>query len=128
MRHLIETLVKLCKQLFRADNMMVSFTAQREGLQGMEEQICSFKQGLLATVVEETPCVIHCKKRNEGFMTSSKVQYVARVGNFLDAGFDYTGAFQILKVIYIVTLLVMNAYPTTYNNYKFYTKYINNAI
>ena len=96
---LIETLEKLCKQLFRADNMMVSFTAQREGLQGMEEQICSFKQGLFATVAEETPCVIHCKKRNEGFMTSSKVQYVARVGNFLDAGFDYTGAFQILKVI-----------------------------
>lgn len=96
---LIEMLEKLCRQLFRQDNMMVSYTAQREGLQGMEEEIRRFKQGLFKAVVKETPCVIHCKKRNEGFMTSSKVQYVARVGNFVDAGFDYTGAFQILKVI-----------------------------
>ena len=39
------------------------------------------------------------QKRNEGFKTSSKVQYVARVGNFIDHGADYNGALQILKVI-----------------------------
>lgn len=48
---------------------------------------------------EETPCVLHCRKRNEGFKTSSKVQYVARVGNFIDHGAQYHGALQILKVI-----------------------------
>src|SRR5699024_5963757 len=47
----------------------------------------------------ETSCVIHCRKRNEGFKTSSKVQYVARAGNFIDGGAEYTGALQILKVI-----------------------------
>ncbi|MDR1019108.1 MAG: insulinase family protein [Lachnospiraceae bacterium] len=36
---------------------------------------------------------------NEGFKTESKVQYVAKVGNFLEAGKDYSGALQILKVI-----------------------------
>ena len=45
------------------------------------------------------PCILHCRKRNEGFKTSSKVQYVARTGNFIDAGAEYTGALQILKVI-----------------------------
>ena len=39
------------------------------------------------------------KKRNEGFKTSSKVQYVARVGNFIDEGAKYSGTLQILKVI-----------------------------
>ena len=39
------------------------------------------------------------KKKNEGFKTSSKVQYVARVGNFIDEGAQYSGALQILKVI-----------------------------
>ena len=43
--------------------------------------------------------MIHCRKRNEGFKTSSKVQYVARAGNFIDGGAEYTGALQILKVI-----------------------------
>ena len=43
--------------------------------------------------------MIHCQKRNEGFKTASKVQYVARTGNFIDHGASYTGALQILNVI-----------------------------
>lgn len=96
---LVATLQKLVKQLFQADNMMVSYTAEREGLKGVESEICVFKKGLFKETVEGTPCIIHCEKRNEGFKTSSKVQYVARAGNFVDAGFEYTGAFQILRVI-----------------------------
>lgn len=97
--NLIAKLQKLVKQLFRADNMMVSFTATKEGLAGLEQEIASLKKGLFTGIADQTPCIIHCEKRNEGFKTSSKVQYVARAGNFIDAGFDYTGAFQILKVI-----------------------------
>ena len=96
---LISNLQKLVKQLFKADNMMVSYTAEKEGLQGFEEEIASVKKCLYTEEFEENACVIHCEKRNEGFKTSSKVQYVARVGNFIDAGYEYTGAFQILKVI-----------------------------
>ena len=54
---------------------------------------------VVQTEAKENRCIIHCKKRNEGFKTSSKVQYVARVGNFIDGGEEYTGALQILKVI-----------------------------
>ena len=43
--------------------------------------------------------MIRCQKKNEGFKTASKVQYVARTGNFIDHGASYTGALQILKVI-----------------------------
>ena len=96
---LIANLKKLTKILFRADNMMVSYTAAREGLQGLEGQVCEVKKHLFTDKVEQIPCVIHPKKRNEGFKTSSKVQYVARVGNFIDEGKEYTGALQILKVI-----------------------------
>lgn len=96
---LVATLKKLTKQLFRADNMMASFTATREGLDGLEKEIAAFKKALFTEPVTSTPCVIHCEKRNEGFKTSSKVQYVARAGNFVDAGYEYTGAFQILRVI-----------------------------
>ena len=96
---LIAELQKLVKQLFRADNMMLSFTATKEGLKGLDADIECLKSALFSEVVEETNCIIHCEKRNEGFKTSSKVQYVARAGNFLDAGYDYSGAFQILRVI-----------------------------
>ena len=90
---------KLSKILFRPENMMASFTATKEGISGMEEMICGLKKQLFTEPVETQPCIIHCEKRNEGFKTSSKVQYVARAGNFLDAGYAYHGAFQILRVI-----------------------------
>ena len=96
---LISNLQKLTKALFRADNMMVSYTASREGLEGLQEQVREVKKHLFAEEVKEEKCIILCEKRNEGFQTSSKVQFVARVGNFIDDGKEYTGALQILKVI-----------------------------
>ena len=38
-------------------------------------------------------------RKNEGFMTSSQVQYVARSGNFLEQGYVYTGAMRILQMV-----------------------------
>ena len=96
---LIGNLKALVKHLFRADNMMASYTAAREGLGELESLIHEFAAQLQGEKADWGPCVIKCEKRNEGFQTSSKVQYVARVGNFIDEGLSYTGALQILKVI-----------------------------
>ena len=97
--NLVAILAKLAMKLFRADNMMISYTAARQGLEGMEELIAGLKEKLFTEEVEQTPCIIHCEKKNEAFKTASKVQYVARTGNFIDNGAQYTGALQILKVI-----------------------------
>ena len=79
---------------------MLSYTAAREGLEGLEEMVEKLKNSLhTRTAEEDKRCVIHCEKKNEGFKTASKVQYVAKAGNFIDQGVAYTGALQILKVI-----------------------------
>ena len=100
---LIANLQKLARQIFRTDNMMVSYTSSTEGLDVVKKEIENLVSGESTlnsgTTREEAKCVLHCKKRNEGFKTSSKVQYVARVGNFIDGGAEYNGALQILKVI-----------------------------
>ncbi len=96
---LTEILKSLAEKLFRPDNMMLSYTASREGLTGIEGYIEDMKKNLYHTLPGEENCVIHCEKKNEGFKTASKVQYVARTGNFIDHGAAYTGALQILKVI-----------------------------
>lgn len=97
---LISSLKEMAAKIFRADNMMISYTSEEDGLKPVYEEIRKIKSSLHeAPVGEETPCVIHCDKKNEGFKTSSKVQYVARVGNFIDHGADYSGALQILRVI-----------------------------
>lgn len=99
---LISNLKELAAQIFRADNLMISYTAAPEGLEAVEQEIEAFKEGLFENTEhegEEKHCVLHCVKRNEGFKTSSKVQYVARTGNFIDGGAAYSGALHILKVI-----------------------------
>mgnify|MGYP000906753849 FL=1 len=39
------------------------------------------------------------EQKNEAFITSGQVQYVASCGNFKEAGYEYTGALRILKMI-----------------------------
>ena len=96
---LIRKLKSLAVRLFRAEGMMISYTASREGLDGLEDFVDSMKRRLFTDSVEEAVCILHCEKKNEGFKTASKVQYVARSGNFIDGGAQYSGALQILKVI-----------------------------
>lgn len=94
-------LKKLAAQLFCAENMMVSLTSGKEGTEAAVRGIRLLKDGLFTPEAADAGrrCVLHCRKRNEGFKTSSKVQYVARVGNFVDNGAQYSGALQILKVL-----------------------------
>ena len=96
---LIRKLKSLAVRLFRAEGMMISYTASRDGLDGLEDFVDSMKRRLFTDSVEEAVCILHCEKKNEGFKTASKVQYVARSGNFIDGGAQYSGALQILKVI-----------------------------
>lgn len=94
------SLKKIALDIFRADNMMVSFTASKDALKVIDPEIGKIKNQLHTESKDtKASCIIHCVKKNEGFKTSSKVQYVARVGNFIDNGAHYTGALQILKVI-----------------------------
>jgi len=105
---LIQNLQKLIRLICRRGNMMISYTASREGLRGLEEEISKVNAGLFEEQKPESRCVLHCEKKNEGFQTSSKVQFVAQAGNFIDAGEEYVGALQILKVIMSYEYLWMN--------------------
>lgn len=46
--------------------------------------------------------------KNEGFRTSSKVQYVAKAGNFRKKGYAYTGALKVLHVMFAYDYLWQN--------------------
>lgn len=102
---LIANLKEIATEIFRGDNMIVSYTSAEEGLEVVEKEVKQIRTQLHADkdckeqATTTDKCVLHCVKRNEGFKTSSKVQYVARTGNFIDGGAQYHGALQILKVI-----------------------------
>ncbi len=98
-KELTEKLQQLAVCLFRPENLMVDYTAQREGLEKVEEQVAAFRDSLHTEPVETRPYQPKPERRNEGFMSSSQVQYVCRAGNFAQKGLPYTGALKALKVM-----------------------------
>ena len=92
-------LQKISKQLFSKGNLLVSYTGNRESLNKVKKLVETLQEQLYKKDTTKDTFKITCKIENEGFKTSSKVQYVARAGNFIDANLEYKGTLQILRVI-----------------------------
>ncbi len=96
---LTDKLKETAKRLFTAENMVISYTADEEGLKSLEGSLALLKDRLPAGDGTTYPFAFEKKNRNEGFITSSQVNYVARSGSVFKKGQSYTGALRILKVI-----------------------------
>ena len=105
---LIAKLQSLAAAIFTKAGLMVSITCDEQGYETVPKCLESFKAHLPEGKTEQKMAKISCTKRNEGFMDASKVQYVSRAGNFKAAGFSYTGALKILKVILSYDYLWIN--------------------
>lgn len=96
---LIQKLEQLIAAIFRKENLIISFTSDEEGLETLRGKLLPFVEQLKTEPVEKVNETFELNQLNEGFKTSGQVQYVARAGNFFDAGYSYTGALEVLKVI-----------------------------
>ena len=96
---LMQKLKETAAKLFTADNVIISYTADAEGMQALEPSLKKFKDRLPAGDGTVYPFRWEKGNKNEGFMTSSQVSYVARCGSFAGTGIEYTGALRTLKVI-----------------------------
>ena len=96
---LIEKLEKLMFAIFRKENLIVSFTSDEQGLDTLKGRLVPFVEQLKQEPTEKVTENFELHQLNEGFKTSGQVQYVARAGNYIDAGYEYTGALEVLKVI-----------------------------
>ncbi len=94
-----KNLDRVVRCIFRPENLMVDYTAEREGLAGVETLIADFKKSLYTDPVSGTGYVPQPERKNEGFMTSAQIQYVCRAGNFEKKGLRYTGALRVLRVL-----------------------------
>lgn len=97
--NLISKLEELMHIIFRPENLMISYTSNDTGFEYLEKEIEEFKNCLYTDACKEGAFIPKLEKKNEGFKTSSKVQYVARTGNFINKNMEYTGALKMLKVI-----------------------------
>ena len=105
---LMDKLRSLAEKIFVKNRLLISLTADAEGYQLLEEKFPQFLNVLPDGEKEGTAVTFQCKKKNEGFLDASKVQYVSRAGNYLSKGYSYTGALRILKVILSYDYLWIN--------------------
>ena len=96
---LISILKELVTCIFRKDTLIISCTADEDGFDAVYEPLKGLKEKLPEGGFTPQEQIRAKGKKNEGFQTSAKIQYVARAGNYRSAGFEYTGALRILKVI-----------------------------
>lgn len=107
-KEIYESLEELVQVIFRKENLLISFTADKEGYEVLSKEVEQLIGALYDVPIKESPGELIPEGLNEGFKTSGQVQYVARSGNFIHAGYKYTGSLKVLKVILNYDYLWMN--------------------
>ena len=97
---IMDRLQEVSRKLFTRANMLVNYTADDKGYEQLPQN--------LKGSGEKHAFTHPVKNVNEGLKTSAQVDYVARCGNFRDAGLEYTGALKILQVILSYDYLWLN--------------------
>lgn len=92
-------LASIVKCIFRKENLIINFIGQEKAFDTVKEGISKFAGNLITDCVEKNETHLELSKKNEGFKTGAKVQYVAVAGDYKKAGLEYTGALKVMKVI-----------------------------
>lgn len=99
LEEITENLDKISKLIFNKNNLLLSFTGEDNDYRKFEQSF----PALFENLGDESPTKNQYKFEfgalNEGLMTSSKVQYVAKAYNFIDLGYSYSGHLQVLKTV-----------------------------
>ena len=99
---LIETFEKILSYAMSKAQMKISFTGDEKGYEQFEKNAGAFVDTLPqegSGDVPEADVSMLQHGTQEGFKTAGQVQFVARSGNFVKAGYKYHGALNVLKVI-----------------------------
>ena len=96
---IIGNMMELCRIIFRAENLLVDYTATEKEYVGFEEKVKAFADSLHTEEISTEGFEIKCEKKNEAFQTAGQVQYVCLGGNFATKGLKYDGSLRVLKVM-----------------------------
>ncbi len=129
---LAKDLERLYRFIFRRDSLIINFTS-KQSPSVLEEPLNDMLSAISDAPVSDKKMDVPLKVLNEGFKTSSKVQYVATAGDFKSAGYDFNGALNVLQIIFSYDYLWLNVRVTggaygamcdfTRNGYVFMTSY-----
>lgn len=103
-----DNMKEACRYIFRKENLMVSYTGKEKKPSFMEDAMHQFTGRMFTEDLPEEETKILPENMEEGFATAGGVQYVACAGNFATKGYEYTGALNVLQVIFSYEYLWLN--------------------
>jgi Zn-dependent M16 (insulinase) family peptidase len=94
-----KNLNEICRLLFNKDNLIIGFTGEKELYEGFKTSFNVLN--VQKTNISDSSNFVKAQNcaENEGFTTSSKIQYVAKGFNFKKLGYEYSGKMEVLKNI-----------------------------
>lgn len=104
----ITNLVNTLGEVLCRNNMVVSYTSKNDPEVALANIIPEISKKLSTRLKFDNPSLPVPKKRNEGFKTASKVNYVATAGNFVQKGLKYTGVLDVLNMCFSYDYLWIN--------------------
>lgn len=106
--NIADRLSELVRIIFNKANVIVSLTADDEGYSLFAEAYSKLADDMndeKTAVAQRNYTPVNVKT---AYTAASQVQYVARCGNFVKAGYEYTGALKVLKIIFSYEYLWLN--------------------
>jgi len=94
-----KTLELVSRLIFNKDHLLVSVTVDEEQYTHFQESFSKFYSCLPASTTQKETYNFEVSQRNEGLMTSGKVQYVVKAANFRKLGYSYHGSLKVLETI-----------------------------
>lgn len=103
-----EKLRLLLHAFAKKENLFISYTGKEDIRDSLEVAITSMEKYLNDDTSDMAIQQFDLQAKNEGFKTSSKVQYAAAAGNFIEKGLKFTGALHVLQIIFSYDYLWVN--------------------
>ena len=103
-----DKLAAIAKKLFARNRMLISFTGNNEAYGNAKPSLEKVIAGFDKMSAVGNQAGVHFNTAKEAFIDASQIQYVAKTGDFICEGYEYTGALRLLRIILSYDYLWIN--------------------
>lgn len=107
-KNVSDKLAAIAKKLFARNRMLISFTGNNEAYGNAKPSLEKVISGFDKMSAVGNQAEVHFNTAKEAFIDASQIQYVAKTGDFICEGYEYTGALRLLRIILSYDYLWIN--------------------
>lgn len=107
-KNVSDKLAAIARKLFARNRMLISFIGNNEAYGNAKPSLEKVIAGFNKMSAVGNQAEVHFNTAKEAFIDASQIQYVAKTGDFICEGYEYTGALRLLRIILSYDYLWIN--------------------